>query len=74
YIHSAGALYDEIKNTDESKVLDEIKEKIENNVELEGKVHEYEQEIPERMDDRIAYLYSPANWVSDRVCLFPLSQ
>lgn len=61
YIHSAGALYDEIKNTDESKVLDEIKEKIENNVELEGKVHEYEQEIPERMDDRIAYLYSPAN-------------
>ncbi|KHV80548.1 hypothetical protein A7907_02970 [Acinetobacter baumannii] len=74
YIHSAGALYDEIKNTEENKVFDEIKEKIENNAELKDKVKEYEQEIPEQMDDRIAYLYSPANWASDRVCLFPLSQ
>lgn len=74
YIHSAGALYDEIKSTEESKVFDEIKEKIENNAELKDKVKEYEQEIPEQMDDRITYLYSPANWASDRVCLFPLSQ
>ncbi|EMB9824975.1 hypothetical protein VAL03_003542 [Acinetobacter baumannii] len=74
YIHSAGALYDEIKNTEENKVFDEIKEKIENNAELKDKVKEYGQEIPEQMDDRIAYLYSPANWASDRVCLFPLSQ
>ncbi|MFP0371310.1 hypothetical protein, partial [Acinetobacter baumannii] len=74
YIHSAGALYDEIKNTEENKVFDEIKEKIESNAELKDKVKEYEQEIPEQMDDRIAYLYSPANWASDRVCLFPLSQ
>lgn len=37
YIHSAGALYDEIKSTEESKVFDEIKEKIENNVELKDK-------------------------------------
>lgn len=74
YIHSAGALYDEIKNTEENKVFDEIKEKIENNAELKDKVEEYEQEIPEQMDDRITYLYSPANWASDRVRLFPLSQ
>lgn len=74
YIHSAGALYDEIKNTEENKVFDEIKEKIENNAELKDKVEEYEQEIPEQMDDRISYLYSPANWASNRVRLFPLSQ
>src|SRR5690606_1995652 len=72
YIHSAGALYDEIKSTEENKVFDEIKEKIESNSELKDKVEEYEQEISEQMDDRIAYLYSPSNWVSDRVCLFPL--
>lgn len=74
YIHSAGALYDEIINTEEHKVYDEIKEKIDNNAELKDKVEEYEQEIQAQIDDRIAYLYSPANWAADRVCLFPLSQ
>ena len=74
YIHSAGALYDEIKNTEEAQVLNEIKEKVENNVELADKVEEYEQEIPEQMDDRITYLCSPANWSADRVRLFQLPQ
>lgn len=74
YIHSTGALYDEIKSTDENKIFNEIKEKIQNNTELKEKVEEYEHEIKEKMDDRISYLYSPANWASDRVCLFPLSQ
>lgn len=74
YIHSAGALYDEIHNTEEHKIYNEIKEKMNNNTELKDKVEEYEQEIEAQVDDRITYLYNSVNWAADRVCLFPLSQ
>lgn len=62
YIHSAGGLYDEIDNSEESKILDEIKEKIESNSELEAKVEEYEQKIPELGDKRIHSFGDADNW------------
>ncbi|WP_447508011.1 hypothetical protein [Acinetobacter lactucae] len=69
YIHQAGALYDEIKNTEEEHIFHEIKEKMENNGELVDKVNEYEQEIPEGFDDRIAHFSQSDNWSSDRISL-----
>jgi len=65
YIHSAGGLYDEITNTEESKILDEIKAKIASNSELEVKVNEYEEEIPELLDHRISNFSKSDNWSSD---------
>jgi hypothetical protein len=62
YIHQAGALYDEITNTEEEKIFTEIKEKLENNSELAEKVSEYEQEIREGVNERITHFSQPNNW------------
>lgn len=62
YIHSAGGLYDEIKSDEESKILDEIKLKIESNSELEAKVDDYEQQIAEQADHRISSFGNADNW------------
>lgn len=62
YIHNSGGLYDEIDNSEESKILEEIKDKIEANSELEAKVEEYEDKIPELSDSRIHSFGNANNW------------
>lgn len=65
YIHQAGALYDEITNTEEEKIFNEIKDKLENNSELAEKVSEYEHEVPEGSNERINHFSQPDNWRTD---------
>ena len=55
-------MYDEIDNSEESKILEEIKDKIEANSELEAKVEEYEDKIPELSDSRIHSFGNANNW------------